>query len=312
MNKRCEHLFEAIGLVDDRLVEEAADARRTATPWRRWLPLAACLVLVVGLGFSSLTVLFRGCSSSDTAASVDMAADTADTAGSDTTGSTGQSSTTTDAADGGETGGTADAGDSSASPGETPTDGAAESAPQETEAAAAGYVLPLTADADGLTAERTVTLSLADPDGVRVTDTYRVTNAGEARTVVFRYPELLAPEAPPAAVLVDGAAVSTSQSNGDWAAWLEESGEAAEADAGTLQLRWTEFSVELAAGETVTVTVERTLESAPEALTVWRDAGSRLDLTAVTVAVDGAAETSGLESDGTLLEAACTVVSAGG
>ena len=58
---REERLFEAIGLVDDDLVEEAADARRTAVPWRHVTALAACLVLVLGIG--SFILNFRGCSS---------------------------------------------------------------------------------------------------------------------------------------------------------------------------------------------------------------------------------------------------------
>ena len=67
-----EHLFEAIGLVDDRLVEEAADARRTAVPWKKWLVTAACLAAVIGLGSISAGTLLRGCgaSGSDSAGSV--------------------------------------------------------------------------------------------------------------------------------------------------------------------------------------------------------------------------------------------------
>ena len=44
--KKQEHLFEAIGQVDDRLVEEAADARRMATPWKKWVAMAASLVML--------------------------------------------------------------------------------------------------------------------------------------------------------------------------------------------------------------------------------------------------------------------------
>ncbi len=58
------HLFEAIGLVDDRLVEEAADARRTAAPWGKWLAAAACAVLLVSVGTVGAGTILRGCGSS--------------------------------------------------------------------------------------------------------------------------------------------------------------------------------------------------------------------------------------------------------
>lgn len=59
---RAEKLFEAIGLVDDTYIEEAADAQVVRTPshWQRWGALAATLVLVAGLGLTATTQL-RGC-----------------------------------------------------------------------------------------------------------------------------------------------------------------------------------------------------------------------------------------------------------
>ena len=59
---RAEKLFEAIGLVDDTYIEEAADAQvvRTPSQWQRWGALAATLVLVAGLGLTATTQL-RGC-----------------------------------------------------------------------------------------------------------------------------------------------------------------------------------------------------------------------------------------------------------
>lgn len=49
---RAERLFQALGLIDPALVEEAIETRRRGEfPWKRWGALAACLVLAVGLGF---------------------------------------------------------------------------------------------------------------------------------------------------------------------------------------------------------------------------------------------------------------------
>ena len=49
---RAERLFRALGLVDAALVEEALAVRRQ--DWKRWAALAACLALVMGLGFGWL------------------------------------------------------------------------------------------------------------------------------------------------------------------------------------------------------------------------------------------------------------------
>lgn len=49
---RAERLFRALGLVDAALVEEALAVRRRE--WKRWGALAACLALVMGLGFGWL------------------------------------------------------------------------------------------------------------------------------------------------------------------------------------------------------------------------------------------------------------------
>lgn len=68
------HLFEAVGLVDDRLVEEAADAKRSAAPWGKWLASAACIALAVSLGTAAAGTLLRGCGSKKDTGVVDMAA----------------------------------------------------------------------------------------------------------------------------------------------------------------------------------------------------------------------------------------------
>ena len=69
------HLFEAVGLVDDRLVEEAAGARRTVRPWSKWLAAAAFAALALSLGTAAAGTLFRGCGSKSAGNSMaDMAA----------------------------------------------------------------------------------------------------------------------------------------------------------------------------------------------------------------------------------------------
>lgn len=58
---RAERLFQALGLVDPALVEEAVELRRQRTTWKRWAAMAACLTLVLGLGFGWFaTGGFRG------------------------------------------------------------------------------------------------------------------------------------------------------------------------------------------------------------------------------------------------------------
>jgi hypothetical protein len=57
-----EKLMEAIGQVDDRLIQEAEEVTTlsTAPNWRRWGALAASLAVVVGLGVFALHTLPQG------------------------------------------------------------------------------------------------------------------------------------------------------------------------------------------------------------------------------------------------------------
>ena len=267
--KREEKLFEAIGQVDDRLVEEAADARRTVSPWRRWVPLAASVVLVVGLGAGSLSVMMRGCASSDTSSAVTDTATSTDTAADQES-----QSNTSAGADGSDDAGTDTATDTTTdSAVDDGADGAAGGLPEDglptyaESAESVPVLLPLTADADGLTAERTVTASAGT-----VTDVYRITNTGGGTAVTFRYPA-----AADAALTAEGADEMAAEA-GTWAPY--PGGDVGD----VLDVTWHAVTVELAAGETVTVTASVTLE--PGTYTVWRDAASRLTVTAVTV--DGA------------------------
>lgn len=58
-----DKLYEAITLIDDDLIDEAGTytpKKRKIIPWKRWSALAACLVLVVGVGSAAWFGLFDG------------------------------------------------------------------------------------------------------------------------------------------------------------------------------------------------------------------------------------------------------------
>lgn len=60
-----EKLYEAVTLIDDDLIDEAGTytpKKQKIIPWKRWVPLAACLVLVVGVGSLFRLGLFGGMS----------------------------------------------------------------------------------------------------------------------------------------------------------------------------------------------------------------------------------------------------------
>ena len=216
---RAERLFRVLGLADPALVEEALEVRRKdKTAWRRWGALAACLALVMGLGFGwRVTGGLRG-------------------------------------HDGGAAIG-ADSGNSGGASGDTPADGAPMDPGASGETGGvedgtaflsyAGPVLPLTVleDAAGLTAEREVTWDFArETNGYResrqwgagVTDTYILSNPTEADiTVTALYPFTgcfadLAEELP--AVTVDGEAAEAVLHAGAYAGGFESTVGAEEPD----------------------------------------------------------------------------------
>lgn len=163
---RAEKLFEAIGLVDDAYIEEAADARavRSASHWQRWGTLAATLVLVAGLGMVATTQL-RGCGSKstsfDTAAPENGSMQESATEGTSdsATGSSGgamENTVTEDSA--------VDTGDSGMT--ESPMD-------------AVGTELSVLAVSDGAWTVDRLTQVAAD-EIVTVSDTYLLTNDGDA------------------------------------------------------------------------------------------------------------------------------------
>lgn len=197
---RAEKLFEALGLVDDRLIEEAADARRTATPWRRWMPLAASLVLVVGLGSVSFGLMLRGCGGADTTSASEAAPAATEEAAYDTDGAV-SAETPECAPMAPSDNGAGMSGSAAPEPAETPEDAPADT-PEEAPAKdgpasapglepmelGAGPVMTLSTDGDGLEAERTLELAIS-ADHADVIDQYRITNAGsEAVEAEFTYP----------------------------------------------------------------------------------------------------------------------------
>ncbi|MCI9578648.1 MAG: hypothetical protein HFF98_07360 [Oscillibacter sp.] len=226
---RAERLFRALGLVDPALVEEALELRRRLA-WRRWAAMAACLMLVMGLGFGwRITGGFQGlgaCSSG---------------------------------ADSGSSGG------ASADVPADPEAGAHNGGVEDGAAflSYAGPVMPLTTAEDpvGLTAERTVTWDFAPgayPDGeprqwgAEVTDACVLWNqTGEDVTVTALYPfsgrfsELALP-----AVTVDGEAVSSALYAGPYSGGFQSAYGAETPDTSNLEPPggWREYKALLESG----------------------------------------------------------------
>ncbi len=195
---RAERLFEALGLVDDRLVEEAADARRVATPWRRWAALAACLVLVIGVGSVSFGLLFRGCgSTADMNQSMDCAPAESEAACGDTGWSGGadgmapvEEAPAAPQMPGPEdTPAGKDDFDASVLPEEAGSADAPTAVPGEPLERGAGPVLTLSAQGAGaLRAERTLNVAVS-ADHADITDRYLVTNLSDQDVEAsFAYP----------------------------------------------------------------------------------------------------------------------------
>lgn len=161
---RAEKLFEAIGLVDDSYIEEAADANRTAVPWQRWGTLAATLVLVAGLGLASVSQL-RGCG-----------AKTADTAAPEN-GWMQESAADTVTTDGAATGSSGEAMEGSDTTEDSALDNGGSDAVLEPSETTAVELAVLTVSEGEWTVDRHTRIEAAEQ--VTVTDAYRMTNAGE-------------------------------------------------------------------------------------------------------------------------------------
>lgn len=228
---KAERLFRALGLVDPALVEEAMETRRRTIPWKRWGALAACLALLIGLGWTASGGL-RG---------LNMG--------------------------GGMSGGTSgsDCGGPGAAPGDS---GAGGSGVEDgiTFMSYAGPVFPLTADDPpaGLTAERTVTWDFAPGTyadgsprqwGAEVTDAYLLTNStGADITVTALYPfagdfnglDRTCPQ-----VTVDGGAAEPALYAGAYSGGFQSTFGAEVPDTMNLDAldSWTEYKALLESGE---------------------------------------------------------------
>ena len=172
-----EKLFDAITAVREDLVEEALDYRfqaKKTIPWQRYAKWAACLALVVCIGYlaANLDLGMGGMNS------------TADSSGS-ANGAAGE--TTDDTADD-----TGDSGPSTGAGAPEDSDGAApgDSSGSESEAVGSSVVpaLSLAEEDSGVTAVRTLTLEFYQGGTAAATDQYTLTNSGgSAVTVTLCY-----------------------------------------------------------------------------------------------------------------------------
>ena len=100
--EKAEILFDAITAVREDLIEAAQNYvfHKKPSSWRRYAALAACLVVVAGLGFGALRLGLLGGMGSNTTGAADGAAPessgetTSDTAGGDDTGDAGDTGDT--------------------------------------------------------------------------------------------------------------------------------------------------------------------------------------------------------------------------
>ena len=157
-----EKLFDAITEVREDLIDEALDyrfARRKAIHWQRYAALAACLALVVCIGYLAANLRMGGMNAAGN-----------------------------DGSNGAAAGDAADAGDSTgAAPedGNTADGGTGEAAPAHGSTVPA---LSLAEEDSGVTAVRTLTLEFASDGAVYATDVYTLTNAGtEPVTVTLTF-----------------------------------------------------------------------------------------------------------------------------
>ena len=156
-----EKLFDAITAVRGDLVEEALDYRfqaKKAIPWQRYAKWAACLALVVCIGYLAANLDLGMGGMNSTADSSGSANGAGDTTGNDT----GDSATGNDgAAPGDSSGGESEAVGSSVVP-----------------------ALSLAEEDSGVTAVRTLALEFYQDGTAIATDYYTLTNSGEAAVTV--------------------------------------------------------------------------------------------------------------------------------
>lgn len=166
-----EKLFDAITEVREDLVEEALDYRfqaKKAVPWQRYAKWAACLALVVCIGYLAANLDLRMGGMNSAAGNSGSNGAAGDTTG-DTADDAGDSDLTTGA-------GAPEDSDGSAAPG----DGG------ESEAAGSSVVpaLSLAEEDSSITAVRTLALTFYQDGTAIATDYYTLTNSGEAAVTV--------------------------------------------------------------------------------------------------------------------------------
>ena len=172
-----EKLFDAITEVREDLVEEALDYRfqaKKAVPWQRYAKWAACLALVVCIGYL--------------AANLDLRMGGMNSAAGNSGSNSAAGETTGDTAD--------DAGDSDLTTGAgAPEDSDGSAAPGDSSGSESGTVggsvvpaLSLAEEDSGVTAVRTLALEFYQDGTAIATDYYTLTNSGEtAVTVTLGY-----------------------------------------------------------------------------------------------------------------------------
>ena len=168
-----EKLFDAITEVREDLVEEALDYRfqaKKAVPWQRYAKWAACLALVVCIGYLAANLDLR------------MGGMNSAAGNSGSNGAAGE--TTGDTAD--------DAGDSDLTTGAgAPEDSDGSAAPGDSSGSESGTVggsvvpaLSLAEEDSGVTAVRTLVLTFYQDGTAIATDYYTLTNSGETAVTV--------------------------------------------------------------------------------------------------------------------------------
>ena len=166
-----EKLFDAITEVREDLVEEALDhhfSAKKAIPWQRYAKWAACLALVVCIGYLAANLDLRMGGMNSAAGNSGSNGAAGETTG-DTADDAGDSDLTTGA-------GAPEDSDGSAAPG----DGG------ESEAAGSSVVpaLSLAEEDSSITAVRTLALEFYQDGTAIATDYYTLTNSGEAAVTV--------------------------------------------------------------------------------------------------------------------------------
>ena len=167
-----EKLFDAITEVREELIDEALDyrfVRKKAIHWQRYAALAACLALVVCIGYLAANLRMGGMNAASNDGSNGAAAGDAADAG-DSTGAAPEDGNTADGA---------------MPPPNDAGGGTGEAAPAHGSTVPA---LSLAEEDSGVTAVRTLTLEFASDGAVYATDVYTLTNAGtESVTVTLTF-----------------------------------------------------------------------------------------------------------------------------